>query len=294
MIPVIWHSQEDGRGRYNCTAMVNDLFDNYDCEHFPGWKTMPDVDGAVIIVHGGREPGRLDKLNMDIERLRWVLLIFLGDEEASFPAELVEHPNKICWVQEPLPGKHDFADRYILDGYTPHTHKHLVYCEKDLDWVFAGQVTHGRRRACVSALQGIDWGGVIVESKQYCGGVSLEEYHRLLCRARIVPCPSGPLSPDSARVCEALECGAIPILDDLSPTRHEPGFWKMVLGDHPFPVVTDWSTLPDLIKEIKIDWRERTRQCQTWWFLYQINFLDWFSKDIEKLTGEPCTRKLVF
>jgi hypothetical protein len=291
-INVVWHAQKDGRGRYNCTAQINDLFDQYNCVHHAGWDGIPeDIEDAVVVVHGGRERGRLDKLNMDIEDLKSVLLIFLGDEEADFPAEFVEHSNKICWVQEPLPGRHDFADRYILDGYTPHTRKNIVKCEKDLDFVFAGQMTHERRWACRNALQTIDWGGVIVESKGYCQGVSIEEYYRLLCRAKIVPCPSGPMSPDSARVCESLECGCVPILDDLSPTRKEPGFWSMVLGpDHPFFVVTDWGVLPSVIREVKADWDRQILRCLAWWEAYKLDFSMWLGADIEKLTGRECTK----
>ncbi len=289
-LDVVWHSQKDGRGRYNCTAQVGDMLDRYDCIHHPGWDKMPEVEGAVVIVHGGREIGRIDKLNMDIEDLKYVLIIALGDEESSFPLEQVEHGNKIIWVQEPIPGRHDFAKRFILDGYTPHTRKHIVQCEKDLDWVLAAQMTHERRWACRNALQSIDWGGVIVESKGYCQGVSIEEYHRLLCRAKIAPCPSGPFSPDSARVCEALECGCVPILDDLSPTRKEPGFWKYVLGNHPIPTITDWSELPGKIAEVKNDWENISLRCLAWWEGYKLNFLDWLGEDIYKLTGKTCTR----
>jgi len=265
--------------------MVNATLDLNGCgPHLPGWDGIPSgIEEAIVIVHGGREPGRLDNLNMDIEDLKSVILIFLGDECSEFPAEFVEHPNKICWVQEPLPGKHDFADRFILDGYTPHTHKHIVNCARDLDWVFAGQMTHERRWACRDALQTIDWGGVIVESKGYCQGVSIEEYYRLLCRAKIIPCPSGPMSPDSARVCEALECRAIPILDDLSPTRKEAGFWKMVLGDHPLPVVTEWNSLPSLIKQLKEEWEEREAGIHAWWELYKKDFSNWLCEDIATL-----------
>ena len=282
--PVLWHSQQDGRGHYNCTSMINDVFDYHECTHYAGFDGPPkDMEGAVVVVHGGREPGRLSALNMHIAELRWVLLIFLGDEEASFPAEQVVHSNKICWVQEPLPGKHEFADRFILDGYTPHTRKLRVELERDLDWVFAGQVTHQRRRACVDALRTIDWGGVIVETKGYCQGVSISEYHELLCRAKIVPCPSGPFSPDSARVCESLECGAIPILDDLSPTRPEPGFWKLVLGDHPLPVITDWNYLPAYIGKLKLGWEIEQRRIKNWWQWYKESMFFNFGADVHKL-----------
>lgn len=288
MIPVIWHSQDDGRGRYNCTTMLNSMFDTYECLHLSGLPRIPDgLPGAVMIVHGGRQLGSIDRVNMDLESLRWAIVICLGDEECSFPVEEIEHPNCRIWVQEPMPGRHDFADRFILDGYTPHTKKfvkELYDTTRDLDWVFAGQVTHARRRACRDALQSIDWGGVIIESKGYCQGVSIEEYHRLLFRAHIVPCPSGPFSPDSARVCEALECGAIPILDDLSPTRHEPGFWGMVLGpNHPLPVVQSWDTLPDVLREVKASWHERREEIAKWWLRYNMEFYAWLGQDLKEL-----------
>jgi hypothetical protein len=288
-IPVVWHSQEDGRGHYNCTAMLNEAFDVQQCVHYPGWKRFPHVDGAVVVVHGGREHGRLDRLNEDISELLWVLLIFLGDEEASFPAERVHHPNKLCWVQEPLPGKHDFADRFMLDGYTPLTHLLVkTALSREYDWFFAGQVTHERRRACVDALRTLDWGGVIIETKGYCQGVSPSEYYSLMARSKIVPCPSGPHSPDSARVCEALECGCIPILDDLSPTRPLTGFWNYVLGyNHPLPVITEWDDLPDMINDLRRDYTRRSIEIQNWWINYRYQFINnWLVNDLKVLRGE--------
>src|SRR5215469_2245654 len=136
MYDVIWHAQERERGYYNCTHMINELFDAHNCDHF-GSKEIPENlndGGAIVVVHGGRELGGIDRLNRDIERLKWVLLVFLGDEEGSFPIELVEHENKCVWIQEPrFPVRHDGADRYIIDGY-PHAcsrRSRLRTAEKD-------------------------------------------------------------------------------------------------------------------------------------------------------------------
>jgi len=280
-IPVIWHSQQDARGHYNCTTFINDIMDSNHCgPHIAGWDGIPKgTEGAIVIVHGGREEGRFQKLQNDILPLEWVLLIFLGDEEGSFPAEMIEHPNKVWWVQEPIPGRHDHANRFLIDGYTPKTRKFVTFHKalvsmgkskkKDLDWVFAGQVTHVRRRDCVDALRTIDWGGVIVETKGYCQGVSIEEYHDLLLRAKIVPCPSGPCAPDAARAWEALECGAIPILDEYSPRFQCDGYWTKVLGPHPLPVIRDWAALPFRIKELLEDWPAKASECQRWWESYK-------------------------
>jgi hypothetical protein len=289
-IPVLWMAQSDGRGRYNCTAALNDMLDRYDCIHVPASKMNQaegTSDGAVLIVHGGRQIGSIDRVNMVLDDLKWAVVIVLGDEECSFPVEQLQHSNMKIWIQEPIPVRHDFCDRFILDGWTPHTRLHLFdvgAIERDLEWVFAGQVTHERRRACVDALRTIDWGGVVVETKGYCQGVSLREYHTLLRRSLIVPCPSGPFSPDSARVCEALEAGCVPILDDLSPTRKEPGFWQMVFGDnHPFPVIRDWRFLPEEIRLIKTNWNEINEQCQGFWKNYKENFIHWLQEDIDDL-----------
>jgi hypothetical protein len=290
---VVWHAQEDGRGHYNCTQFINDIMDANDCgPHLPGWHRMPDVPGAIVIVHGGKEEGRFQTLQNDIAKLDWVLLIFLGDEDGSFPAEMIQHPNMKWWVQEPIPGRHDEADRFLLDGYTPRT---LDLCwafrngpdiQRDLDWVFAGQVTHERRRACVDALRTIDWGGMVVETKGYCQGVSIEEYHRLLWRAQIVPCPSGPCAPDAARAWEALECGAIPILDEFSPRFQRPGFWTWVLGDHPLPVINDWSTLPNRIKEILEKGPGYRLHCQDWWMWYKEKMKKGLAEDLSALRSK--------
>lgn len=293
MIPILWLSQDDGRGRYNCTAMLNDMLDKYDCAHHPALRVDhvnwngAEPDGAVLIVHGGRQIGSIDRVNMILDDLRWAVVIVLGDEENTFPVEQLQHPNMKIWIQEPMPGRHEFCDRFILDGWTPHTHKNIVKCDRDLDWMFAGQVTHRRRWECVYALERMDWGGVEIRTRGYCQGVSVEEYYRLLCRAHVVPCPSGPFAPDAARPWEALECGAVPILDDLSPTRKEPGFWKMVLGpDHPLPVTERWDILPRLISEIKSDWTAINEKCQKWWETYKQDFVTWLGKDITELNGK--------
>lgn len=285
MIPVIWHAMERGRGIFDSTAMLNDMFDHCQCNHYGFHEPTPPFDGAVVVVHGGREIGEVGRLNADIQRLRWVILVFLGDEESTFPVEKVQHANKKIWIQEPIPGQHDFADRFMVNGYGHDRMRYISKCDKDLDWFFGGQVTHGRRRACVDALRKLDWGGVVIETKGYYQGISMAEYLRTMCRAKIVPCPSGPFSPDAARPWDALECGAIPILDDLSPTRTDPGFWKYVLGDHhPLPVITDWDALPDMIAKLKLGNIERlTAECVSWWFDYKTRFNKWLVEDLSAL-----------
>ena len=162
-IDVCWHAQEDGRGRYNSTAMVNDMFDRYNCRHHGAWHKMPDVDGAVVVVHGGRELGRFEKLQSDIEPLKWCILIYLGDEESSFPAEQIKHSNSISWVQEPIPGRHDFAKRSMVNGYGHEAHSYIQrgrQCDKGL-WNGSSvdrRLTNGAAR---SWMRSVLWTGAV-------------------------------------------------------------------------------------------------------------------------------------
>ena len=291
-IPVFWHGQKDGRGFYNCTTFINHIFDRAGLSvHEPAWDGITEgTDGGIVVVHGGREPDRFQKLCDDINELDWVFLIFLGDEEGSFPAEFVTHPRMVRWIQEPILGRHDTFDGFLIDGYTPKINKMdglLGYppdrLPRDLDWMFAGQVTHQRRIECVNALMGIPEGGVIVQSKGYCQGVSIIEYNRLMHRAKIVPCPSGPHSQDSARPWEALECGAIPILDNFSPQRSRPGFWNLVLGTHPLPTINEWDNVERYIELLTDNWEEQQQEVQRWWRDYKMGISAKFVNQLHRL-----------
>lgn len=62
-----------------------------------------------------------------------------------------------------------------------------------------------------------------------------------------VPCPQGNCSIDSLRVCEALQAGAIPIVE-----RNE--YWYKLYGpDVPFLQIDNWNQTPKIIAELITD-----------------------------------------
>jgi hypothetical protein len=278
-IPVIWYNSPDGRWRKNCTAMLNDMLDRYECAHIV--RSIPTtMDFAVVVVHGESCIGMEHRLNLDLQMLGAVVLIYLGDECHQFDINQIKHPNMVVWIQEPVPGLHN-PDRVQLDGWTPGCKWQDV--ERDLDWFFAGQVTHERRQACAEALRSMTWGGFIIETKGYTQGVSLPEYWRCLSRAKFVPCPSGPNSPDAARAWEALECGAVPILDAKSPMIDNCDFWPMALGEHPLPVLRSWESLSAFLSFELPNWEQWQAKTQIWWNNYKKDYFDWLRIDMEKL-----------
>lgn len=273
-----------------CSAatMFNELITLYDCRHVLGFPHLPiDAEGAIVVFHGQQEsvkPRIGERLSDYARDLRWVIFVSIGDEGCDFPYSDLDHPNMRLWVQTPKPGKVK-ADRYLIEGYHPSTQAmlhSLPAIDRDLSWFFAGQVNHARRVECVNQLAQFPH-GTLVSTLGFQQGMPLEEYYRHMRRARIVPCPAGPLTPDSFRFAEALEAGAVPILDGYAPDGIR-GYWNMVLGDHPFAVLYDWSDLSYTMNVLLDSFERQQRLTQFWWKSWKLKMRQqWLPQDLAAL-----------
>lgn len=300
MIPVIWHEPKNSlfasegthnRTRYAATCMLNDMLDTYDCQHYFNFHTgMPQVDGAVVIIHGGHEKDIVDQINQDIKSLQWVVLIGMGDEESEFPYNGLRHPNKKLWIQSPIPGKHTYADRYHLFGYMWDCKKYLKHSPRILNWFFSGQVTHARRWELAEQLRKLP-NGKLVETQGFSQGLPSAEYFNLMSQSKIVLCPTGPACPDSFRFVEALEYGCIPIVDERPSWKidYPAGFWDTIFpaekfGVRPFPVIDDWEKfLPTGISAILDNYDDVQKGCVEWWRAYKQEYFSWLGRDLHEL-----------
>ena len=284
-IPVVWFPE-----RISCSAaaMLNEMLDSVEVEHCV-MPTLPlEANGAVIVFHGQNQSSCsqganvAERLNKYAAPLSWVIFISVGDEACEFPYHLLYHPNHRLWLQTPKPGKAE-ASRYMIEGYPAGIHQKLpAENGRPLDWMFAGQVTHSRRKEFVHALSSVpvDYKNIFLATDTFGSGFAHEDYYRYMRQAKVVPCPSGPATPDSFRFAEALEAGCVPILDAYSPD-HVPGYWDLVLGKHPFSVIEDWSTLPQVMAEILGDFERRQREANYWWRNYKIKFRStWLARDL--------------
>ena len=271
---VVWWNKE--RGSWSCCHLLNESFDRYQCRHLtrydPAIRSLP---GAILVFHGanaqllGNGPANAAMMNDLASRWAWCIFISIGDEGTEFPLHLLSHPNSRLWVQAPLATTK--ADRYLIQGYPDHTHR--TDCNKDLDWFFSGQITHERRRTFHNAvLDGVGAAGFYATTEGFGQGMPQSEYLAFMSRARIIPCPAGPATPDTFRVYEALECGAIPLLDARASRDATVGVWPLLLGDHPLPVIDDWSTLPSVMPTLLADWDRRQRWISAWWRAYKHQY----------------------
>jgi hypothetical protein len=283
-INIIWktyHAPEIiGRGYWD-QAILEDLFARmpYQFNHVDdvdklGQGEGPDQPGGIFIINGRTHIDDVPKINKDLGRLRWVVLIITGDEEALFPWQEIRHPMIRTWVQLPRMNVHNDVSFKLVNGYRTGSAELLQKIgylpDRELDWFFAGQVNHARREQCVLELKNIALAfprGVLRETTGFGQeAVSQKEYLELMRNAKIVPCPSGIETPDTFRLYEALEAGCVPVVDAFSTRHQAPGFWSYLFAENPpFPVVDYWDKFPALLPQLLKEYPANANKVSAWW-----------------------------
>ena len=215
-------------------------------------RATKDDRFSIIVIPANQNSAFVAEIQEYINRYEGVVVILTGNEDQTFPIEKLSHKSMKLWLMEPNPEKiYDNIDRFIPCGTTPHCEKvPKRQPAKDKEWFFAGQVTHSRRHQCVAQLREMK-GGELLETKGFAKGIEPKEYMKKMLASMVIPCPAGIVLPDSFRVYEALESGAIPIVDAISAVSNKTGYWGMIFGeDYPFPLIEDWDGLPKLIARL--------------------------------------------
>lgn len=290
MIPVIWQNYNQGapnRGYWD-QGFLELLFAGQvwktpfwsRFKHYDSIKEAPDsATGAIVVLPARYNGNYIKQLNDDLKRFEWVLLIIGGDEENVFEWEKVKHPRIKIWVMTPHPNMHAKADFVLGEGYRKEAPKLLSKYKgnKPTDIFFCGQITHDRRQQCRSRL--IDLRSHHPELKtDYTfntkfaeENLSKEEYYRRMSRAKVVPCPSGPATPSSFRIFEALEAGAVPVADGKTLSINYPdGYWSFIFqGEPPFPVFSDYEQLPGYTQDTIEQYPKINNKVYAWWQEYK-------------------------
>ena len=278
-IPVLWY-----RGSQSswCHTLPKWLMQSVSYEHFTKYSDVPS-DGAIVVIKA--DGVDLDELTYDLARFKWLLLMVCANEEGKWDTTALERKSDTkVWLQTPAP--HQRFDRAIPWGWAAECTGNYrgSFSYRSLDWFFAGQNTHVRRRECIAAMEECTGNGAVVKTRGFSQGLPRNIYLDLLGATRMAPCPSGPVTVDSFRVCEALEMGAIPIVDLYSPMRADPLYWEVAFGEWcPLPTIEDWANLPTLMEEWLDDWEVRAAKILAWWGNTRMKWRRDLLADVEAL-----------
>lgn len=300
-VPVLWlnfHPDAIARGYWDDT-LVEDLFSEAiwrvpGAPTFEHWRTepgdsWPDVEDVVVVIPARHNAHFFEKVNASLVRYKSVLFIFTGDEEAIYPWDRIAHPHRKVWAMGARPDRCTAVDRPLGSGYPPWFRElaKMSGTAKVHDLFLSAQDTHDRRHECFAALGEIAANAASPEAvianrtPGFTRGLTPAQYAFTMATSKIAPCPAGPMSPDSFRLYEALEAGAVPIADGCLP-----GYWEYVFGGPvPFPELTNWGdlrTAAELILE-RPDWH--MARVSAWWQRHKRSLAYALVNDVRELSG---------
>lgn len=265
---------------------IQHMFERFEHTVYELSEIPEDSGGAVVVIPARNQASDVEKINNEISKLGWCQVILTGDEESVFPWRELRHPNMRVWIMSPKIGAHDDAAFRIGSGFRyeqPQLLREVGYQDRSLDFFFAGQITHPIRQECAEQLRQIP-NGRLLETHGFGQGMDHREYIDSLAKAKFIPSPSGPATPDNFRLYEALEAGCIPIADGGD-------YWPYLFGEEvPFPIVSKWSVLPGLMPALLKDWKHRSNVVFSWWSMYKRRMADKLEDQVTTLSGERPVR----
>lgn len=223
-----------------------------------------ELKEAIVIIPGAYLGKDIDKINKEINKLDFCKVITTSDEENNFPIDELQHDNFEIFGTY-LNNKYKSKIKWLPIGPASINH-YVSKVQKVYDWFFAGQINHESRKVLASRLKFIN-NGRLVETAGFAQGLDRQEYYAEISKAKVVPAPKGNISPDSFRLYEALEVGAVPIAENKE-------FWKSLFHSYPFPVLSNsWKGLQSEIMRISNDIQYRN-EVFSWWQQEKLRIKD--------------------
>ena len=272
----IWQSAEDGKGWpfYNWLKRV---FDPYISEHIYDGKHEIVMDNAIVfdcwiysfdpqyyarfkgmnafLVHTGDE-----FYDLGVDRYVHFRGVFRMLWSSVFNPKHVMTVPLGSYIKEPPPSVTPVADRRYAWSFIGDAEK---VSRPDMVRAFSSIEPH----ICFSStpVRGISFFGAAPGKRR----IPESDFYNILGDSVFAPSPMGNASIESCRPYDALECGAIPIVE----RRLTLDYYKELLGNHPLPTVSSWSEGRDFANShlndpVKLNALQAT--CMQWWANYKL------------------------
>jgi hypothetical protein len=242
--------------------------------------------------------GAILDLNKFLRDFRSVLVFMTANEEGDLDPRDIQHERMRMWIQTPTRAQRQWASCGIPWGWTPGFDGtrwlerlpgyEAVEADRMLDFSFVGQVTHDRRRGCLDSIEReMKRPNCVLTSHGFGRGLPKHLYFELLVNSKVVLCPSGPQTADTFRAWEALEAGALPIVDNDNPRdSQDDDYWDYIAGpNHPFKPIEYWGfDLSGRLDYYLENWRMSQAFVLGWWQGKKRFWQEKFKTDLEMLT----------
>jgi hypothetical protein len=123
---------------------------------------------------------------------------------------------------------------------------------------------------------------LLKESDKWAGGYNLGLYSTIMESSLFAPCPAGNC-PDSIRIYDALELGAIPIY-----LRHTFLDNRYSMESPPFPILDSWEQLPEFLANKRKEFNEDYRPFKE----LQTATISWWTETKKRISGNVQERLL--
>lgn len=225
--------------------------------------SLDGLDSCIVIIPGAYQFALVKEINYELNKVKEVRVILTSDEENNFPLHELEHPNMKLYSTYPHETTADVT--WLPIGAPPHIVDSPKDCpQKDIGLFFSGQVNHESRQEMIERLDEVP-NSMILKTNGFSQGLKHDRYYELMSKAKVVAAPRGNISPDSFRLYEALENGAVPVAEN-------PDFWYKLFPTYPFPVIEkaeQWrGYVEDAIKQYPV----LNNACQAWWLYVKNSF----------------------
>ncbi len=283
MIDVLWLNYNPDAPPYGywCYGWLEDFFQlkgaqewrHHQFRHHTEVSSLEENTGAVVVIPAEYNAAHVGEINQTLAGLPWSVVILASDEAGLFPVEDLLPLNSL-WVMTPHFEKHRYkpGTHFMGEFWPQHARNAIEHAQRHTHRQyragFSGQITHQRReelRDEMSKVQGVYFNG----TEGFAQGLRFAEYYQVMVDSLTAPAPSGPVTLDSFRAFEALECGSIPVLDLNCPkTQNGTRYWDAVFGSgHPLPTVSHWSELQEVTE--RFTQPADTNRIFAWWQQYK-------------------------
>jgi len=227
-------------------------------------NTWSKTARTMIVVDNRLVPGKLDYYRRAFDAGCRIILVHLSDE--AFKDDL---------------GAYRYCDGVVRNYYSElladDTHVHFIplgckagFCRDGATkpaavrkylWSFAGDAKKITRAEMLKAMEPLGKGSThLTEGFGSKDALSTDDYRVLMDESVFAPCPGGWSNLETFRVYEALEAGAIPIVEK------RPGFdyYTALLGAHPMPSFFTWAEAAAFVADVR-DVERLRGACMEWW-----------------------------